>query len=188
MCKHMCRTHPGAGVSTDGEGSVEQVFRNSDLRGRTIQSNTSIAMVKATRSTSAVPSPTHNSLQCITASLYTSILPMRFCVRSTDNDWLALHASNSNLKKRPPSVHRRTPRSRRYNRLFGNGYRFPFRKRLVTELSWSRMAVARCDSCGKPERTKREYVFVAEPVDYPDFGQNHSTERWRLFCFRQATH
>jgi hypothetical protein len=31
------------------------------------------------------------------------------------------------------------------------------------------MAVARCQTCGRPERTKRfDYVFVAEPVDYPD--------------------
>jgi hypothetical protein len=31
------------------------------------------------------------------------------------------------------------------------------------------MAVTRCDSCGKPERSKRlEYVFVAEPLGYPD--------------------
>jgi len=106
----------------------EAAIPSNALRGSTIQSNTSIAMVKARRSTSAVPSPTHNSLQCITASLYTSILPMRFCARSTDNDWLALHASNSNLKKRPSSAHRRIPRSRRYNRLFGYGYRFPFRR------------------------------------------------------------
>jgi hypothetical protein len=31
------------------------------------------------------------------------------------------------------------------------------------------MAVARCESCGRPEPTKRlDYVFVAEPVGYPD--------------------
>jgi hypothetical protein len=31
------------------------------------------------------------------------------------------------------------------------------------------MAVARCETCGRPDRTKRfDYVFVAEPVGYPD--------------------
>src|ERR1039457_2229514 len=39
------------------------------LRGSMIQPNTSIAMVKATRSASAVPSPIHNSLQCINCLL-----------------------------------------------------------------------------------------------------------------------
>ena len=30
------------------------------------------------------------------------------------------------------------------------------------------MAVARCETCGRPGRTKFDYVFVAEPVGYPD--------------------